>query len=367
MRHFILVTTLFVAPAAALAAGGRSCAVGPSPQEAASLGVPPQTQPSVPRPSPVNPQTLAARYLPNPALVLATGQETPPAPRPTRPIVASAGAPISPPNAPSAPGLGLATSHHPQSLTPEQIAQVPALQRIASKGASLTDLGTTHGIRTIFARNGDAFQVFYLVPDGSAAIGGIMWDSSGHDVTRDQVAPIPGVIPTVKIGAGGAQPSTAAAAGPSDDVDALKLVSDTTFGTIGPAMAPHLWMFIDPFCAFSVRAMQQLEPYILSRKLQLSVIPLSVLDYEDQGRSTPAAKIMVSEPPDQMVADWVNGTLIGSPPSTASDLLSKNMAIASALHLRGTPTMIWQNTDGSTGRADGIPPDLASVLSSIRS
>jgi thiol:disulfide interchange protein DsbG len=254
-----------------------------------------------------------------------------------------------------------------QRLTAEQVAQVPALQRIASADASLLDFGTMHGMRTIFARKDNAFEVFYLMPDGSAAIGGIMWDSNGHDITRDQVAPIPGVIPTVKIGPGGAQPKAAAAVDQSDNVDALKLGSDTTYAAIGPANARHMWMFIDPFCGFSVRAMQQLEPYIQSGKLQLSVIPLSVFDFENQGRSTPAAKIMGSEPSSQMVADWVNGSLTGSSPSNVSDLLSKNMAIASALHLRGTPTMIWLNTDGSTGRADGIPPDLNSVLSSIRS
>ena len=40
-----------------------------------------------------------------------------------------------------------------------------------------------------------------------------MWDASGHDVTRDQVAPIAGVIPTIKVGPGGAP----AKASPADD------------------------------------------------------------------------------------------------------------------------------------------------------
>jgi thiol:disulfide interchange protein DsbG len=82
-----------------------------------------------------------------------------------------------------------------QPLPASAIAAVPALQRIASAGGTLLDLGIEHGLRTIFVTKDDAFQVFCLVPDGSAVIGGIMWDASGHNVTRDQVAPIPGGDP----------------------------------------------------------------------------------------------------------------------------------------------------------------------------
>src|ERR1700757_3061846 len=66
-----------------------------------------------------------------------------------------------------------------RTLAAPEIARIPALKRIASHGAVLTELGTEHGLRTIFARNGDAFQVFYLAPDGEAAVGGVMGDATG--------------------------------------------------------------------------------------------------------------------------------------------------------------------------------------------
>lgn len=111
--------------------------------------------------------------------------------------------------------------------------------------------------------------------------------------------------------------------------------------------------------------MQQLEPHMQAEKMRVSVIPLSVLDYEDQGRSTPAAKIMVSKPRDQIVADWIGGKLTGTPRMQAGARLARNMAVAGALHLRGTPTLIWQSADGAAGRSDGIPPDLNAVIASI--
>jgi thiol:disulfide interchange protein DsbG len=58
----------------------------------------------------------------------------------------------------------------------DRVARVPALKRISSTGAALYDLGMQHGLATVFAKNGTTFQVFYLSPDGQAAVGGVMWD-----------------------------------------------------------------------------------------------------------------------------------------------------------------------------------------------
>jgi len=195
-------------------------------------------------------------------------------------------------------------------LTPigaDRIERVPALRRIASNGAQLLDLGVQHGLQTVFATNGSTFQVFYLAPDGQAAVGGVMWDSAGHNITRSQVATIEGTISTVTIGSPAAPtpvpPAPDQAAG-EPSKSALKAAEATVFGTTGPATAPRLYVFIDPLCSFSVRAMDQLRPYIASGKLQVAVIPLSVLDYEDQGRSTIAAEGLLSLPADQIVAAW---------------------------------------------------------------
>ena len=94
-----------------------------------------------------------------------------------------------------APALPVMTVPTPDGLTPigaDRVGRVPALKRIASNGAQLFDLGVQHGLQTIFARNGTTFQVFYLAPDGQAAVGGVMWDATGRNITRGQVASIEG-------------------------------------------------------------------------------------------------------------------------------------------------------------------------------
>ena len=273
----------------------------------------------------------------------------------------ASGAPqcAAPTDGPAPTSMPLAAADGGRALLPGEIAGRAPLVRISSAGATLFDLGTEHGMRTVFARNGASFQVFYLTPDGQAEIGGVMWDAAGQNITRRQVGSIEGTIPTVSIGATGA-PAKATL-----DRSVLKTVAATTFGTAGSGSAPRLWMFVDPMCSYSQKAMAQLKPYIASGRLQLAVVPISLLDYEDQGASTASAKMMVSLPPDSMVEAWIAGKLEGVPDAKAGERLRNNLAAANAIHLRGTPTFLWQTTDGSEGRSDGIPDNLDAMISAV--
>ena len=331
----------------------------------------------------------------------------------------------------ASPAASTATTDKPQPLNRSQtgttmaadeIKAVPALSHIVAAGATLSDLGTAHGLRTIYARNGSQvmvfevtpdreatvaglmtdvsvdqlrtmggadvtelpplhglralflhngphFQVFYASPDGERVIPGVMWDAAGKDLTRDQVASIPGAVPTVTIGGeapAGVTP-VAATSQTAGGASLLAVAQGTTHGSIGNASAPELWMFVDPQCSFSVRAMQQLAPAIAAGKLRLNVIPLSILDGEDNGLSTRSALNLVSTPSEQIVTAWEMGHTTGIPATDAGPKLQMNMAAAAAIHLQGTPTFVWRKADGTDGRLDGIPQDLNALLASVGS
>lgn len=235
-------------------------------------------------------------------------------------------------------------------------------------GGGLTELGMLHGLRGLLVKSGTQFQVFYATPDSQRVIPGVMWDAAGKNLTREQVAPVAGIVPTVTIGPAAnasAQSSANAGVAAPQAASALSVVQATSFGTIGNPSAPRLWMFIDPLCSFSVRAMQQLQPFVASGRVQLAVIPLAVIDHETNGRSTTNALAMLSRPADQMVTAWSRGDLGGAPIPEATARLQANMAAAQAVHLEGTPTLIWRKADGSEGRSDGLPGDLNAVLASM--
>jgi len=398
MRSVLLATTLVAFPIAAFAQS--QCAV----QAPVAMAAEPTIQ--LPRP-----MTVGGPPVP----LMPT---TPPGPLSTPPPFASLVAPIAAADNPKAPNRGQAST----TMAAEEIKTIPALSHIASAGAILSDLGTAHGLRTIYARNGGQvmvfevtpdreatvaglmtdvsldqlrtmggadvtdlpplhglralflhngphFQVFYASPDGERVIPGVMWDAAGKDLTRDQVASIPGTVPTVTISgeapAGGTPVAvTSQAAG---GASLLAVAQGTTHGSIGNASAPELWMFVDPQCSFSVRAMQQLAPAIAAGKLRLNVIPLSILDGEDNGLSTRSALNLVSTPSEQMVTAWEMGHTTGIPATDAGPKLQMNMAAAAAIHLQGTPTFVWRKADGTDGRLDGIPQDLNALLASVGS
>ena len=55
---------------------------------------------------------------------------------------------------------------------PPGLAGLPFTQHVASAGATLFDLGLSHGLHLAAARSGDAFKMFAMLPDGAAAIEG---------------------------------------------------------------------------------------------------------------------------------------------------------------------------------------------------
>ncbi|MDT8351005.1 hypothetical protein [Roseomonas mucosa] len=268
------------------------------------------------------------------------------------------------------------------------VAGIPADLSVARlrevAGAGMTDIGDRHGLRGFLVRSGDAFQVFYATPNGERLIPGVMWDATGKNLTREQVSSIEGAIPTVTIGdvpgtatpAGSATPRPAApqpaaartarvgAAAPSRG--ALAVAERAAAGTVGNASAPHVWMFADPQCGYSVQAMQRLQPLVASGRVRVSVVPVAILDHQNAGRSTADSLAMLSRPAEQMVQAWSRGDLRDPPAPEAAARLRGNMEAAQSIGLRGTPTLVWRRADGSEGRQDGMPADLDALVASLQ-
>ncbi len=246
------------------------------------------------------------------------------------------------------------------------VARLPALQTVASAGAKIYELPTPselEGLRTAFAVNGSAFQVFYVPPHGAAVIRGIAQGPSGENLTLAQTSAIPGVVPAIDIREGAALV----------DGSAVKTAAAATFGLWGRDGAPRVYMFVDPLCSFSLRAMTTLKPAIDAGRLQVAVVPVAITDGETGGHSTPAALAMLSVTPrdgmaPRWMADWRAwaGQDPSNPqPSDAYAALRRNAAAAKAIGLRGTPTFLWAKPDGSDGRMEGAPADLNGLLAMI--
>ena len=295
---------------------------------------------------------------------VALGASTCPA---AAPVHAPGGAPPSQP-APVIPEMG-------PTLPAADIAASPALTRLASQGAQLYRLESEHGLEAIFARSGTQFRVFYLTPDHLAEIGGVMWDATGHNVTRDQVSSIPGAIPTVQwnpsASGQSSRPGTASTATAPLMTDPVERVKAVAFGLEGQDTAPRVYMFIDPLCPFSTRAYAALKPAVASGRLQLAIVPVSINDHENSGASTPAAQQMLSAQPHDMAALWSQIDELGhavpghATSDTAGASLMLNLSAAHSIGLRGTPTFVWKDRNGIPHVEAGLPDDVEAFLASL--
>jgi thiol:disulfide interchange protein DsbG len=76
---------------------------------------------------------------------------------------------------------------------------------------------------------------------------------------------------------------------------------------------------------------------------------------------------LLSKAADKIIAAWQSGDVAGAPGPEANQRLAANMAIAHAIGLRGTPTLVWRKPDGTEGRIDGVPTSIDALLASMGS
>lgn len=249
------------------------------------------------------------------------------------------------------PGGAAAVAGAISLLSPSQLAAIAP--------GGVVELGEQHGLRGLFVRSGRQFQVFYVTPDGQRVVPGVLWGADGRELTRAQLAGVAGAVPTVVLG--DVRPGEGVGA-PS----ALTAVARSHAGFVGAETAPTLWMFADPRCVYSVRAMQVLQPFVAAGRVRLGVIPVAVLDREPGGASAQVASAMLSESAERMVATWQANRLTGvAAAAEAPAKLRENMAVVEAVGLRGTPTFFYRKRDGSEGRVDGLPADVGALVASL--
>ena len=385
MRTFLLTTAMLAMPGPALAQS--QCAVTKAAEPFIKLPPPINVTgaavPLAPRPSArQHDQVTASALSQKPSSVLEQAHTTAPAPIPTElgaiPVlrhILAAGATLT--ELGTSHGMRSVAARHNGEFMVFQVApdgqvavaglmtDVTVDQLRAISGNVLTELDAQHGLRSFFLRSGGRFQVFYATPDGARVIPGVMWDSEGQDLTRKAIAGLPGVTPTVTIGRDAADARVTPAIATSTPGATAEGLAEAAYGTSGNAAAPEIWAFIDPQCSYSIRAMQELQPFVDAGKVRLHLIPLSILDSEDNGLSTQHALGLLSSAPDQMLATWETGRYPLAPSDDATAKLATNMSAAAASQVSGTPTFFWHKSDGSEGRMDGVPNDMGALVAAL--
>lgn len=247
------------------------------------------------------------------------------------------------------------------------------IQNLVNEGAQIRYLGKDHGLDAWLTMKSGQEQYFYVLPDGSAFLMGVLFNKKGKAVTVDQVR-------RLQTQGGDVLDSLASdpdlgmrqKSGASMDPFSLKSPSERLFYDIensnwipvGAPEAPALYSFIDPQCPHCHAFMSDAKAFIESGALQVRMIPVGL---RDETRAQ-AAFLLASPSPQERWFRHMEGdeTALPAKAEINQQGVQRNLAIMQSWDLDITPLIIYRAKDGSVKIVQGRPKDLESLIRDIK-
>lgn len=230
--------------------------------------------------------------------------------------------------------------------------ELPApIEALQARGIQIVGTFQTPGELTGYAGIAGRRPVaIYLTADKQHAIIGNMIDSSGSLVDRETVQQM--------------------TAGPMSKRIWSQL-EKSTWVAEGADDAPRtVYIFSDPNCPYCHVFWKRAQPWVDAGKVQLRHITVGVI-----GQSSPnkVAAILTADDPEQAFLKNQNQFADGgiSPletiPAEISAQLMANQQLMAQLGIRGTPGIVYRNSEGRVQVSPGVPPeqDMTKILGPV--
>ncbi len=249
------------------------------------------------------------------------------------------------------------------------------IQNLANEGAQIRYLGRDYGYDGwLTVKNGQE-QYFYVKPDGSAFVMGVLFDDKGNLVTVDQVQRLrksgDDVLDSLSSANGfDLQKSRAAQQkGPEFKSPSERLyyeIENSNWIPFGKAGAPVLYSFMDPQCPHCHALVNDLRDGLMEQgKVQLRMIPVG---FKEETRSQ-AAFMMASPDPAARFLRHLDGdeTALPAKDDINTQGVERNLALMQSWKLDVTPVLIYRGKDGTVKLVRGRPQDLQLVINDLGS
>lgn len=265
-----------------------------------------------------------------------------------------------------------AQAQDPSFQRPQNVAlpEMPKpIQELVSQGAQVRYLGRDHGLDGwITVKNGQE-QYFYVLPDKSAFLMGLMFDGTGKLVTVQQVKRLQQQGDTLLDTL--AEDATATEIDPASDPK-FKSPSEQLYFDIegsnwvplGEQGAPVAYAFIDPQCPHCHEFIQDLRnDYIGKGKIQLRIIPVG---FKDETRAQ-AAYLLAAPNPAERWFKHMDGDTTALPAKTelSDQGVQRNLATMQSWEFSVTPMIVYRGKDNTVKLVRGRPKDLAAFVNDL--
>lgn len=246
------------------------------------------------------------------------------------------------------------------------------LQNLVDEGAQIRFLGRDHGFDAWLTIKNGQEQYFYVKPDGSAFLMGVLFNNKGEVVTVDQVQKLRSSGDTLLDTLAEADPTLQPNATKAKQSFEFKTPSERLFHdiessnwvAIGDPGAPVIYSFVDPQCPHCHAFINDLrKDFLDAGKIQVRMIPVG---FREETRAQ-AAFLMATPNPQERWYKHMDGDEDALPARTELNQqgVQRNLAVMQSWKLNVTPMTVYRGRDGSVKIIRGKPQDIPNMIADI--
>lgn len=254
---------------------------------------------------------------------------------------------------------------HAQDALPEM---PDPIKNLAEEGAQIRYLGRDYGLDAwITIKNGQE-QYFYVKPDQSAFLMGVLFDPKGKMVTLDQVRRLRGSGDSLLDSLASEDlatetPEPFEMTSPSERL--FYDIENSNWVPIGQPGTPVIYSFIDTQCPHCHAFIDELRQggYLEGGKIQVRMIPVG---FKEETRAQ-AAYLLATPNPEERWFRHLDGDAEALP---AKDEISqqgvqRNLAIMQSWKFNVTPMIVYRDKAGQVKLMRGKPKDIDTLIADI--
>lgn len=244
------------------------------------------------------------------------------------------------------------------------------IRNLVAEGAQIRYLGRDYGFDSwITIKNGQE-QYFYVLPDKSAFVMGLLFDPEGELITVDQVQRLRSKGDDVLDALASEDLSLNTR---DNELPELKSPSERLYYDIensnwvplGAPGAPVLYSFIDPQCGHCHAFINDLrkDEHLQAGDLQLRIIPVGFRDET----IAQAAFLMATPDPQGRFIRHLDGDEEALPAKSGinDQGVQRNLAVMQSWKFDATPMLVYRAKDGSVKIVRGRPKDIPGLIADI--
>lgn len=244
------------------------------------------------------------------------------------------------------------------------------IKELINQGAQVRYLGRDYNMDAWLTIKGGQEQYFYVLPDRSAFLMGVLFDSKGKVVTVQQVQKLQQqagddkLLDTLTGDLGSAQEKKVTKEFETPSEQMFDDIENANWVPLGQPGAPVAYAFVDPQCPHCHEFVKELrKDYIEAGKINLRLVPIG---FKDETIAQ-AAFLLATPNPQERWFKHMDGDKEALPAKSEINQqgVQRNLAIMHSWKFDVTPLIVYRAKDNSVKIVRGRPKDIPAMIADL--